>query len=339
MTDVATPPGRSRTATRTTTTSSAAESRLRARFRGALLRAGRRATRRRAASGTAPSTGGRPDRPLRRRRRRPRGGPLRQGARPAGLGPRRWARGGRACGRRRRADDRPVALKAIRRPAAGTVRAAGGVLLGELDRATQRFGLAVPSGIVSHTGIGGLTLGGGLGHTMRKFGLTVDNLLAVDLVTATASGSGSTPGPSRSCSGAPRRRRNFGIAVAFEYRLRPRPGPARRADLYPGRRPRGAPLARDFALGRPTNWAWPCSSFAPPARWCPPSTTAGRSWGWSRCGPAHLLEGLGALVPLRRVGRPLADNLRPPAVPVPAVDGGRGQPARHAVLLALPADP
>ena len=58
------------------------------------------------------------------------------------------------------------------------------MLLGELDRATQRFGLAAPSGIVSHTGIGGLTLGGGLGHTMRKFGLTVDNLRSVDLVTA-----------------------------------------------------------------------------------------------------------------------------------------------------------
>jgi FAD/FMN-containing dehydrogenase len=57
-------------------------------------------------------------------------------------------------------------MKAIRvDPGAHTARAAGGVLLGELDRATQRFGLAAPSGIVSHTGIGGLTLGGGLGHT------------------------------------------------------------------------------------------------------------------------------------------------------------------------------
>src|SRR5215217_2107153 len=60
-------------------------------------------------------------------------------------------------------------MKAVRvDPGAGTARAAGGVLLGQLDQATQRFGLAVPSGIVSHTGIGGLTLGGGLGRTIRR---------------------------------------------------------------------------------------------------------------------------------------------------------------------------
>src|SRR4029450_1379250 len=76
-------------------------------------------------------------------------------------------------------------MKAVRvDPGGRTARAAGGVLLGELDRATQQFGLATPSGIVSHTGISGLTLGGGLGHTMRRFGLTVDNLLGVRLVTA-----------------------------------------------------------------------------------------------------------------------------------------------------------
>jgi hypothetical protein len=69
-------------------------------------------------------------------------------------------------------------------PEARTVRAQAGVLLGELDRETQAFGLAVPSGIVTHTGVAGLTLGGGIGWLMRKFGLTIDNLLAVDLVTA-----------------------------------------------------------------------------------------------------------------------------------------------------------
>ena len=76
-------------------------------------------------------------------------------------------------------------MKAIRVDAdARIARAAGGVLWGELDRATQGSGLATTGGIISHTGIGGLTLGGGLGHLMRKLGLTVDNLLAADVVTA-----------------------------------------------------------------------------------------------------------------------------------------------------------
>ncbi len=76
-------------------------------------------------------------------------------------------------------------MKGIRvDPVARTVRAQGGVLLGELDRETQAFGFVVPAGFVSHTGLAGLTLGGGIGFTMRKFGLTIDNLLSVDLITA-----------------------------------------------------------------------------------------------------------------------------------------------------------
>ena len=59
-----------------------------------------------------------------------------------------------------------------------------GVLLGDLDRETQAFGLAVPSGIVTHTGVAGLTLGGGIGWIMRKHGLSIDQLVSVDLVTA-----------------------------------------------------------------------------------------------------------------------------------------------------------
>src|SRR5690606_22164982 len=63
-------------------------------------------------------------------------------------------------------------------------RAEGGVTWGELDRATQVYGLATPGGVVSDTGIAGLTLGGGLGWLRRKYGLSVDNLLSVDIVTA-----------------------------------------------------------------------------------------------------------------------------------------------------------
>jgi len=69
-------------------------------------------------------------------------------------------------------------------PARRTLTAEAGALLGDVDRAAQRYGQVVPAGVVSHTGVAGLTLGGGVGRLMRRFGLTVDSLLAVDLVTA-----------------------------------------------------------------------------------------------------------------------------------------------------------
>jgi FAD/FMN-containing dehydrogenase len=76
-------------------------------------------------------------------------------------------------------------MKGIRvDPDARTAHVQAGVLLGELDQATQAYALALPAGIVTHTGVAGLTLGGGLGWIMRKYGLTVDNLLSVDMVTA-----------------------------------------------------------------------------------------------------------------------------------------------------------
>src|SRR5947209_5626185 len=68
--------------------------------------------------------------------------------------------------------------------AAGTVTVGGGCTWGDVDHATHAFGFAVPSGIISTTGVAGLTLGGGIGHLTRKCGLTIDNLLSADVVLA-----------------------------------------------------------------------------------------------------------------------------------------------------------
>ena len=103
-------------------------------------------------------------------------------------------------------------------PVGRTARAGGGVLWGELDAATAAHGLATVGGIVTHTGIAGLTLGGGIGWLMRKHGAVVDNLLAADLVTADGERLRATDDPElfwglRGGGG------NFGIVTSFEYRL------------------------------------------------------------------------------------------------------------------------
>ncbi|MBO0747486.1 MAG: FAD-binding oxidoreductase [Acidimicrobiaceae bacterium] len=114
-------------------------------------------------------------------------------------------------------------MKGIRvDPVLGTVRAQGGVLWRELDRETQAFGLAVTGGTVSSTGIAGLTLGGGLGWLMGRHGLTVDNLLSADVVTADGTFHSVSAEREPDLFWALRGGGgNFGVVTSFEYRLHP----------------------------------------------------------------------------------------------------------------------
>lgn len=109
-------------------------------------------------------------------------------------------------------------------PAARTARVTGGSLLGQLDHESMAFDLVTPMGTVSHTGVGGLVTGGGFGRVARRFGLSIDNLLSVDVVTAdgrlvhaSASENPELFWGVRGGGG------NFGIVSSFEFRLNPMP--------------------------------------------------------------------------------------------------------------------
>jgi FAD/FMN-containing dehydrogenase len=155
-------------------------------------------------------------------------------------------------------------------PGRRVATAAGGALLGELDRRAQAHGLACPTGHVSHTGVGGLTLGGGVGRLVRRHGLTIDNLAAVELVTAEGepvrAGPDSEPELFWGLRGAGA---NLGVATSFELRLHP-VGPRVLAGIavYPIER------AREVA-----------AAFAACMAAAPDEVTAGLGWFVAPPGP------------------------------------------------------
>jgi FAD/FMN-containing dehydrogenase len=198
------------------------------------------------------------------------------------------------------------AMKSVRvDPARRTARAEAGLTWGEYNRETQAFGLASTGGVVSTTGIAGLTLGGGLGWLMGKHGLSCDNLISADLVTAagelvTASAE-ENPDLFWGLRGGGG---NFGVVTSFEYRLHPVGPVLAGMVIYPMSEAREVlRFYRDFARG------------------CPDEMLAAAALMTSHDGApvvviiaayiGGLAKGERLFAPLRKFGTPLADTIAP----------------------------
>lgn len=195
------------------------------------------------------------------------------------------------------------------------VRIEGGALLGDVDHETQAFGLATPLGINSTTGFGGLCLGGGFGWLTRKYGLTIDNLLSADVVTADSELHvvSATREPDlfwaiRGGGG------NFGVVTSFEVQLHP-VGPMVQAGLvvYPGDQAHDVLRAwRDFTETAPEELAvWVVMRKAPPLPFLAPEVHGTDVVVIAAVHAGALDAGARATEPLARFGTPLANALGP----------------------------
>ncbi|MGY1712202.1 FAD-binding oxidoreductase [Geodermatophilus sp. SYSU D00758] len=200
-------------------------------------------------------------------------------------------------------------------PDARVAGAQAGVLLGELDAATQEHGLVVPAGIVSHTGLAGLTLGGGIGWVMRRCGLTVDSLLSADVVTADGeflrASEDENPDLFWGLRGGGG---NFGIVTDFRFRLHP---------LGPEVMAGGTFWLMDDAvavLRRYRDWLADCPDelvtivsqrLAPPLPVVPAELVGRPVIAVLACYAGDVDEGRRVLRPMREFGSPVLDLFAP----------------------------
>ena len=198
---------------------------------------------------------------------------------------------------------------------AGTARVGPGVTLGDLDYETQAFGLAVPAGVVSTTGVAGLTLGGGWGWLSRTYGLTVDNLLSVDIVTADGELLHASEAEHEDLFwGIRGGGGNFGVVTSFEFRLR-EVGPEVLAGMVVHPFEDAADVLRfhrEFTADAPDELCCYAAILnAPPAPFLPEDVHGTRVAVLVPCYSGPVEEGEEVVQPLREFGDPIADVVQP----------------------------
>jgi FAD/FMN-containing dehydrogenase len=190
-----------------------------------------------------------------------------------------------------------------------------GVTLADLDRETQAFGLAVPTGINSTTGVAGLTLGGGFGWITRKFGLTIDNLLSADVVTADGKLVRASSKENVDLFWALRGGGgNFGVVTAFEFQLHAL-GPTVLAGLvvYPfDQAEKVLNDYREIVKSAPDELTcWVVMRKAPPLPFLPAEWHGREILALAMCYAGDLEAGKKAMAELRSLGKPIADVVGP----------------------------